>query len=310
MADRYIIQEYLGYEDLEPFEWKEEPLIRIAFVFLFFALLFTFYFNNLILIGVILYLIAIVLPIYPIFEFMARRDAHQPRPNIEDIDEIFFSDIEEIIRPTAIRSLELEENELENSKICLIAAPSFLKDSGAQRFQGDDGIFRYSNWEFLVLAFMDRYLCVFECSYDFFYGSVSNQRVTEFFYNDIITVKSAMVEKERELMDGSVISEVEVFRLLTLSGESIDLEINRSTMYSYPQLDSYIMEANQEVRRMLREKKYKGVDMEIIRTVEKAIANSHRPVEEEPETDDEGNKKMPPAQIDNDDDMQDFEGAI
>ncbi len=307
MADRSLIPKYVNYKPLEPFVWSDEPMIKLAIVLLFFAILCTFYFNNLVLVGVILYLIAIALPIYPIFSYLAVKDAHQPRPNIEDIDAIFFDDLESVVKPAAIRKLEIEADELEEAKILLIPGPVYWKDSNGDRFMGDDGIFRYSTWEIMVLALTDKYISIYECTYNWWYGgSPSDERVSEFFYNDIIAVKTARVEKERELKDDSKISSVDVFRLMTLSGDSLDLETNRNTLNGYPQIGEYTDVAIQEVRKILREKKYKEIDMEVVRNIEPTEGGGEADGDSSVASD----PKLPPRRKDEEDDIEDFTGEI
>lgn len=302
MSPHSIISGYQNYEPLREFYWKEEPMIRTSFVFLFFAILFTFYFNNLILIGVILYLIAIVLPIYPIFHYLSEKENHQERPDIAQIDDIFFDDLENSIRARSLSKLEIEFDSVDQDNVYIIPAPIYwknetLSESSIYRVSGYDGIERYSAWEVMVLVLTEKYVSVYECTFDWLGGcQVSDERTSEFFYNDIIAIKTQTIERDRELIDGSKISRVQVLKLLTLSGDSIELEINRNMLSAHPDIGPMTDRAIGGIRKMLRDKKYQEVKMEVVRNVENP----------NPSSDEQNEQQSIPTPNEDDE----FEGAI
>ena len=289
MINRSDLRLYYNYVPLEPFFWKEEPLIRMAFVFLFFALLFTFYFNNLILIGLILYLVAVVLPIFPIFNYLTIKEAHRLPPSDQQVDELFFHDLASTIPVRALKKLGYDPDQVEPENILMVPGPIYwktatLSDSAIFRHMGRDGVYRYTAWEIMVLILTDKYVSIYECTFNWYGGnSVSDERTSEFFYNDIIAVKTQTAERQRELIGGGSISQVQVFKLLTLSGDSVEVEVNKNILGPQPQIGGYTDRAIERLRFMLREKKYKDIKMEVLRPEEDEEEAEPEVVEAAPE---------------------------
>jgi hypothetical protein len=146
-----------------------------------------------------------------------------------------------------------------------------LGESAVFRHRGKDGVYRYTAWEIMVLILSEKYVSIYECTFNWYGGNaVSDERTSEFFYDDIVAVKTHTATRERELIGGDKQSQAQVFKLLTLSGDSLELEVNKNVLNPQPKIGEFTDIAIERLRSMLREKKYREIKLEVMRPAEDA----------------------------------------
>jgi hypothetical protein len=155
----------------------------------------------------------------------------------------------------------------------MIPGPVFWKkpgisDSSIKRERGTDGIYRYTMWEVTVMVLAEKYISIYDCTFNWLTNSVSDEHTCEYFYNDIIAVRTASSPRDRELISGGKVAQVQVLKLQTLSGDAIEVELNRTSLNPQRIIGQYTDVALKTLRRKLREKKYPEMKMEVVRPTE------------------------------------------
>ena len=120
--------------------------------------------------------------------------------------------------------------------------------------KGKDGFNRYSIWTIQVFAFTENYLCSYKCQYNWIKNTYINESTNEFFYKDVVSVKTDTISSAYALMNGQRLVHSEAFQL-KLGGDEVTVITNDANLNTSSVMVSKAEKAVQSIRAMLRDKK-------------------------------------------------------
>jgi len=97
-----------------------------------------------------------------------------------------------------------------------------------QRQLGKDLFYRYSVWSLTVILLTKNYLAIYECTYNWINDTWVNDKTHEFFYKDVVSVKTATesLDVGHDLFgEGGKLEKAQMFQLM-LSGDSVKVITN------------------------------------------------------------------------------------
>ena len=167
-------------------------------------------------------------------------------------------DINEVIKNRPYDKLGITKQDLVAESL-LVVGPIYWNVSGfAQEDilvkQGKDGFNRYSIWTIQVFCFTENYLCSYKCHYNWIKNTYINESTNEFFYKDVVSVKTDTISSAYTLMNGQRLVHSEAFQL-KLAGDEITVITNDASLNTSSVMTSKAEKAVQSIRTMLRDKK-------------------------------------------------------
>lgn len=191
----------------------------------------------------------------------------EPKPSDEQMDKWFESDKNQIIKE-AMKKLDLiPEQTLNENDPLVIVGPFVGPTEQNYAKEGQDGIYRFSDYEVVVIYLTNYHLAAFSCHLDFFDGSIIRGLTQEYHYTDIVSVETLYVNSDFELTeydkDGKEvkrsIKEQQQFALSVASGQSITVTTALTQLQDVLQNDKLMPTGSEKaiktIRAMLREKK-------------------------------------------------------
>ena len=178
-----------------------------------------------------------------------------------DIDKWLSEDVDKIARDS-VSKLGLDKSLLARDAI-VVRGPVLWKTNGVSEQdlkwkKGEDGAVRFAINRLTILQFTNQLLAVFTCDYNFLKGTCFNSETNEYYYQDIVSVRTGEESMPYTLPDDVQIEHSRTFRITVSSGDSILVvigatELEKFTSGKIP--TKHADEAVQVVRTMLREKK-------------------------------------------------------
>ena len=167
-------------------------------------------------------------------------------------------DIQEVIKKRPYDKLGISKADLVAESL-LVLGPIYWNVSGFDvkdilMKKGKDGFNRYSIWTIQVFAFTENYLCSYKCNYNWIKNTYINESTNEFFYKDVVSVKTDTVSSAYTLMNGQRLVHSEAFQL-KLAGDEITVITNDDSLNTSSVMVSKAEKAVQSIRAMLRDKK-------------------------------------------------------
>jgi hypothetical protein len=175
-----------------------------------------------------------------------------------ELDRWLEEDIQEVIKSRPFDKLGITKNDLVAESL-LVVGPIYWSTSGFDvkdilMKKGKDGFNRYSVWTIQVFCFTENYLCSYKCHYNWIKNTCINESTNEFFYKDVVSVKTDTISSAYTLMNGQRLVHSEAFQL-KLAGDEITVITNDASLNTSSVMVSKAEKAVQSIRAMLRDKK-------------------------------------------------------
>jgi hypothetical protein len=175
-----------------------------------------------------------------------------------ELDSWLEEDIQAIIKNRPYDKLGISKEDLVAESL-LVVGPVYWNISGFDvndilMKKGKDSFNRYSVWTIQVFAFTENYLCSYKCHYNWIKNTYINESTNEFFYKDVVSVKTDTISSAYTLMNGQRLVHSEAFQL-KLAGDEITVITNDASLNTSSVMVSKAEKAVQSIRAMLRDKK-------------------------------------------------------
>jgi hypothetical protein len=179
-------------------------------------------------------------------------------PTENQLDTWLEEDIQSIIKNRPYDKLGVLKEDLVAESL-LVVGPIFWNTSGFSQEdiltkKGKDGFNRYTTWTIQVFAFTENYLCSYKCHYNWIKNTYINESTNEFFYKDVVSVKTDTISSAYTLINGQRLVHSEAFQL-KLAGDEITVITNDASLNTSSVMVSKAEKAVQSIRAMLRDKK-------------------------------------------------------
>jgi hypothetical protein len=179
-------------------------------------------------------------------------------PSESQLDAWLEEDIQNVILNRPYDKLGVLKEDLLGESL-LVVGPIFWDTNGFSKEdiltkKGKDGINRYTTWTIQVFAFTENYLCSYKCNYNWIKNTYINESTNEFFYKDVVSVKTDTISSAYTLMNGQRLVHSEAFQL-KLAGDEITVITNDASLNTSSVMVSKAEKAVQSIRAMLRDKK-------------------------------------------------------
>jgi hypothetical protein len=174
------------------------------------------------------------------------------------LDSWLEEDIQEVIKYRPYDKLGISKEDLVAESL-LVVGPVYWNVSGFDvkdiiMKKGKDGFNRYSIWTIQVFCFTENYLSSYKCHYNWIKNTYINESTNEFFYKDVVSVKTDTISSAYTLMNGQRLVHSEAFQL-KLTGDEITVITNDASLNTSSVMVSKAERAVQSIRAMLRDKK-------------------------------------------------------
>ena len=179
-------------------------------------------------------------------------------PSESELDTWLEEDIQAVIKNRPYDKLGISKEDLV-AETLLVVGPVYWNVSGfdtkdIMMKKGKDGFNRFSIWTIQVFMFTENYLCSYKCNYNWIKNTYINESTNEFFYKDVVSVKTDTISSAYTLMNGQRMVHSEAFQL-KLAGDEITVITNDASLNTSSVMVSKAEKAVQSIRTMLRDKK-------------------------------------------------------
>lgn len=216
--------------------------------------------------GLILFLIPAVLAallttsvgVGIVFYISNKINRFESLPSDVQMDHWLNEDINLLIKNRPYDKLGISEKEIVSESL-LVVGPVYWNVNGFDindvlMKKGKDGFNRFSIWTIQVFMFTENYLCSYKCHYNWIKNTYINESTNEFFYKDVVSVKTDTVSSAYTLINGQRLVHSEAFQL-KLAGDEITVITNDISLNTSSIMASKAEKAVQSIRAMLRDKK-------------------------------------------------------
>lgn len=208
--------------------------------------------------GIILFLGGVGMAIFPYMSYSKAKKRFEARPSDQQMDQWFFEDIQPIIDKNALDKLGVDKSELIAESL-VVPGPVFwsipgFNSSEILRRTGNDGFNRYTVWTLQVFIFTENFLGSYKCNYNWIRNTCINESTNEFFYKDVVSVKTDSVSSAYTLLDNQKMEHAQAFQL-NLPGDRVTVVIDHASLKTSSEMTSRVDKAVQSIRTMIRQKK-------------------------------------------------------
>lgn len=211
-----------------------------------------------VILGLILLLGGAAMVIFPYMSYDKAKKRYEARPSDKQMDQWFFEDIQPILENNPINKLGIDKSELIAESL-VVPGPVFWSVNGFNSSEivrrcGQDGYFRYSVWILQIFVFTENFLGSYKCYYNWLRNTFINESTNEFFYKDVVSVKTDTESSAHTLMNNQRMEHAQAFQL-SLSGDRVTVVIDDTTLKTSTEMTGRIEKAVQAIRTMIRQKK-------------------------------------------------------
>jgi hypothetical protein len=205
-----------------------------------------------------IFLLIMVILLIPSFLLYYKYQQKEKLPSEIQLDNWLDEDIQAIIKDRPFNKLGISKEDLVAESM-LVVGPIYWNVSGFDvndilMKTGKDGFNRYSIWTVQLFLFTENYLCSYKCNYNWLKNTYINESTNEFFYKDVVSVKTDTVSSAITLKDGQQLVQSEAFQL-KLMGDEVTVITNDASLKTSYAMTSKAEKAVQSIRVMLRDKK-------------------------------------------------------
>ncbi len=179
-------------------------------------------------------------------------------PSGSKLDSWLEEDIQAILESRPYDKLGISKDDLVAESM-LVVGPIYWFTNGFDQKdimakEGKDGFNRYSVWKVQFFMFTEDYLCSYKCDYNWLKNTYINESTNEFFYKDVVSVKTDTISSAHTLINGKQLVHSEAFQL-KLMGDEVTVITNDARLKTSADMTSKAEKAVQSIRVMLRDKK-------------------------------------------------------
>ncbi|OMP29949.1 phage holin family protein [Mangrovimonas sp. DI 80] len=179
-------------------------------------------------------------------------------PTESQLDNWLDEDIQAIIKDRPFNKLGISKEDLVAESM-LVVGPIYWYVNGFDQNdilakEGKDGFNRFTAWTVQLFMFTENYLCSYKCDYNWLKNTYINESTNEFFYKDVVSVKTDTISSAHTLKDGQQMVHSEAFQL-KLMGDEVTVITNDASLKTSSTMTSKAEKAVQSIRVMLRDKK-------------------------------------------------------
>ncbi|MCF7868543.1 MAG: hypothetical protein K9N09_07585 [Candidatus Cloacimonetes bacterium] len=202
---------------------------------------------------------SLLISVIPFLTFLKKNHRYKSRPSDNQMDIWLWNDFKNIIENDALAKLGLDKSELVAESL-VIPGPIYwdnvygINKSEILRKLGFDYNYRYSIWNIQIFIFTENFLANYGCYYNWIRNTSINECTNEFFYKDVISIKTSSQSTAYTLVNGSKLEHSQIFQL-KLPGDEIFVITNDSELKVSSEMTSRADKAIQSIRSMLRQKK-------------------------------------------------------
>lgn len=209
-------------------------------------------------VGVVIILVGVGIFLFPYLSYKKAKERYDARPTDSQMDIWLYEDFQGIIEKNPLPKLGLDKSELVSESL-VVPGPVFWNVSGfnsdeIKRRMGNDNYFRYTIWTVQIFVFTENFLGSYKCYYNWLRDTVINESTNEFFYKDVVSVKTDTESTAFTLMNGERLEHAQSFQL-NLSGDSVKVIIDDSSLKTSSEMTSKVDKVVQSIRTMIRQKK-------------------------------------------------------
>jgi hypothetical protein len=196
----------------------------------------------------------------PILLYSNKKKKYDARPTDQQMDQWITEDIKDILEKDSLDKLGLDKSQLEGAESLFIPGPVYWSVNGidgndiVRRLSNDGTHYKYSCYNIQVFHFTKNYLANYGCFYNWLKNTSVNESTNEFFYKDVVSVKTLTTSSAYTLRDGARLENSQSFQL-KLSGDEVTVVTNAANLKTSSVMDSKVDKAVQAIRTLLREKK-------------------------------------------------------
>ncbi len=217
---------YFTIEEAHQPSWKTR-LFRTGITLILVGMFISLYFKNSLVVGVPCIVVGSYLMARWYRPYLRDKKLFLSRPNDEQIDNWLLEDLNVIIKKKSIDKLKLDESVLNPENFIMVPYPVFWKSSVGEpkRREGADGKYRYSVWNVQILVLSKDYISYYICTFDFISGNITTEFTNEFFYSDIVSVKSDSDALGHNLWgeENKPVGNIPIMKLSILSGDAFTI---------------------------------------------------------------------------------------
>lgn len=276
-------------------------LFIVALSTFLFGLFIIYAFNNTLLAGILAMIFGASLFIVWIRPFFKDKSIFQTRPSIAQMHNWLIADLNDKIKERSKDILRLNMSELRSENFLILTTPIYWEEGGVnrkfiKRREAEKYKFIYSVWKVQVVALSKNYISFFDCIYDWLNDKVIDVKTDEYFYDDIVSVKSDVRRVEKKFIDQAeddkstrTISE-HILKITNMASESHYVVIKIPEMRYSPELEVNVEKAVQALRVTLRKRRYLEEQDPIIVEVERPEEAEEHEAENKEESKEEDKK--------------------
>jgi hypothetical protein len=209
-------------------------------------------------VGAVLILVGIALIAIPVVNYNNAKERYNARPSDSQIDQWLQEDLKNIVEKNPLPKLGIDKSELVAESL-IVPGPIFWNVSGFNRDEvlrkeGNDKLYRYSIWSVQVFVFTENFLGSYKCYYNWLRDTYVGESTNEFFYKDVVSVKTDTESTAYSLFDGHRLEHALSFQL-NLAGDSVKVIVDDVNLKTSNEIKSMAEKAVQSLRAMIRQKK-------------------------------------------------------
>jgi hypothetical protein len=198
-----------------------------------------------------------------LLRYPGTRGRYQSRPASEQVVAWLMDDIARI-RDQSEDRLGLYETTRE--PLCLVGPLYSEEVNGIRpdlvmRRRVADG-YLYSTYKITVFQFAETLLAAYQCNFNLIQSVVAAEQTAEFFYRDIVAVRTLTESVSQVLKSGEQLTHSRVFSLTAASGDRIRIVLDDPSIQAGEQIRSLGDKAAANIRAMLRQ--YKAPEQELL----------------------------------------------
>ena len=272
--------------------WTAKNII-IAYFTVGFGIFFMFYFESVIttfVVGTLSILVGFIFFYRWMQPYYSQKSKFDKRPTDNQIENWLLQDIKKYIKPKALEMLSIDENKIQDDNFIIVPHPIYwqmkmIDKEYITRVMTFEGYYNYSAFKVQILALTDNYVSLFTCNYDSINNEFFAENTNEFFFDDISSIKNDLEHLSYKFIDmveeknkdneenedtnneDNEIGEARVFKLKNMSGESLSIITDITSLASSPRISQKLDKIIQVLRLILRNRRY-GETFEIIRPKE------------------------------------------
>ncbi len=250
--------------------YKQPSYSKFGYAFLVSGALIAYlslsdYIGNWFLLGLAFFLLGIVLIRKKISDLFAFGDTENDEE--KTVEEQLFSDVDELVLKRASELSGIDRKMLDSDTVYKIYVPIYEKIPGIDsedilRKETKENQFIYSVWKIHILIKTEHFISYYSCVFHWLNNECINELTNEFYYSDIASVKSEIVETEFQNLhnEDRMIETVKRFVITNVSGDQIKFIIERPELKLdesfLPDVENFI----NQIRLSVRKKRFPEAD--------------------------------------------------